>query len=250
MKLSLRKILLDILLFLLLVFIAFTAYYCIKGYSMYRYAVEQIPISRIMDDIRSREHFVSYYELPEIYINAVISAEDQRFDSHHGIDIPAIGRAIWIDIKTMSFAEGGSTISQQLVKNELFTQRKHIERKFAEVFAALALEREYSKEEIFEMYVNSIYFGSGFYGIYDASEGFFGKPPCELSDCEAVMLAGLPNAPSVYSPDVSPELAMQRMSVVLDRMVQYGVLTEQESDRIEADAGNMTIIHHAIPAAG
>ena len=89
-----------------------------------------------------------------------------------------------------------------------------------------------TKEEIFELYVNTIYFGSGYYGIYDAAMGYYGKEPSALSDAEAVMLAGLPNAPSAYSPDVSPELAGQRMRQVLRCMTEQGFLTESEADAL------------------
>ena len=133
-------------------------------------------------------------------------------------------------------AEGGSTITQQLMKNEYFTQEKKLERKFAEIFAAWDIEKQYSKEDIFELYVNTIYFGSGYYGIYDAAEGYFGKEPSELSEYEAVMLAGLPNAPSAYSPDTSPELAKQRMRQVLDRMVECEVIDQTEADNLLAQA--------------
>lgn len=97
---------------------------------------------------------------------------------------------------------------------------------------ALELEADYSKQEIFELYVNTIYFGSGYYGIHDAAQGYYGKEPSELSDYEAVMLAGLPNAPSAYSPDSSPELAKQRMKQVLDRMVDCGKMTEEKADKL------------------
>lgn len=133
-------------------------------------------------------------------------------------------------------AEGGSTITQQLMKNEYFTQEKKLERKFAEIFAAWDIEKQCSKEDIFELYVNTIYFGSGYYGIYDAAEGYFGKEPSELSEYEAVMLAGLPNAPSAYSPDTSPELAKQRMRQVLDRMVECEVIDQTEADNLLAQA--------------
>ena len=137
---------------------------------------------------------------------------------------------------TFSLAEGGSTITQQLMKNEYFTQEKKLERKFAEIFAAWDIEKQYSKEDIFELYVNTIYFGSGYYGIYDAAEGYFGKEPSELNEYEAVMLAGLPNAPSAYSPDTSPELAKQRMRQVLDRMVECEVIDQTEADNLLAQA--------------
>ena len=101
---------------------------------------------------------------------------------------------------------------------------------------AWEIEKQYSKEDIFELYVNTIYFGSGYYGIYDAAEGYFRKEPSELNEYEAVMLAGLPNAPSAYSPDTSPELAKQRMSQVLTRMVECEVIDQDEADSLHAQA--------------
>lgn len=135
-------------------------------------------------------------------------------------------------IRTLSFAEGGSTITQQLAKNLYYTQEKKLERKFAEVFTAFAIEASYDKNDIFELYVNTIYFGSGYYGIYEASQGYYGKVPSELSDYEAVMLAGLPNAPSAYSPDKDPDLARQRMKQVLKQMVKNEAITEKKAEEI------------------
>ena len=138
----------------------------------------------------------------------------------------------------MSFVEGGSTITQQLVKNLLFTQDKKIERKAAEIFAALEMESKYSKEEIFELYVNTVYFGSGYYGIYQAAIGYFGKVPSELTDYECAMLAEIPNAPSAYSPNTNKELALRRVSHVLDSMVRNRIITQEEADRIERNDAN------------
>lgn len=226
------KILLSLLSLVLVVLLVVGGFFGIKGYHMYQDAVEEMPISEKVATIRQMDHFVEYEELPDIYIDAVISVEDKRFEEHHGVDYLAICRAVWNDLRTLSFAEGGSTITQQLMKNEYFTQEKKLERKFAEIFAAWEVEKQYDKEDIFELYVNTIYFGSGYYGIYEAAEGYFGKEPSELTEYEAVMLAGLPNAPSAYSPDTSPELAKQRMSQVLDRMVECEVLTRSEADRL------------------
>lgn len=226
------KILLSLLSLVLVVLLVVGGFLGIKGYHMYQDAVEEMPISEKVATIRQMDHFVEYEELPDIYIDAVISVEDKRFEEHHGVDYLAICRAVWNDLRTLSFAEGGSTITQQLMKNEYFTQEKKLERKFAEIFAAWEVEKQYDKEDIFELYVNTIYFGSGYYGIYEAAEGYFGKEPSELTEYEAVMLAGLPNAPSAYSPDTSPELAKQRMSQVLDRMVECEVLTQSEADRL------------------
>lgn len=226
------KILLSLLSLVLVVLLVVGGFWGIKGYHMYQDAVKEMPISEKVATIRQMDHFVEYEELPDIYIDAVISVEDKRFEKHHGVDYLAICRAVWNDLRTLSFAEGGSTITQQLMKNEYFTQEKKLERKFAEIFAAWEVEKQYDKEDIFELYVNTIYFGSGYYGIYEAAEGYFGKEPSELTEYEAVMLAGLPNAPSAYSPDTSPELAKQRMSQVLDRMVECEVLTQSEADRL------------------
>lgn len=208
------------------------AFFGIKGYRMYRSAISEMSIEDRVNEIRSRDHFTRFCNMPVFYIHAVISAEDRRFEEHGGIDPVAVGRALWTDIRTMSFAEGGSTITQQVAKNMLFTKEKKIERKVAECFAAYALEAKYTKHEIFELYVNTAYFGSGRYGIYDASEGYFGKKPSELTEYEAAMLAGLPNAPSVYSPDTNPELAAERTAQVLESMVQNHILKRWEAESI------------------
>ena len=207
-------------------------YFGVKGYQMYREATEYVPIHEKVETIQQQEGFTQFEELPEIYIQAVIAVEDKRFWDHQGVDYLAIARAVWQDLKAGALVEGASTITQQLMKNEYFTQDKTWERKFAEIFAAWELEKECSKEEIFELYVNTIYFGSGYYGIYDAAEGYFHKTPQALSGYEAVMLAGLPNAPSVYSPDTNPELAEQRMRQVLSRMVACGVMDQEEAAQI------------------
>lgn len=208
------------------------AFFGVKGYEMYQDAIAERTLDERVEDIRNTENFTIYSEMPQFYIDATISVEDHRFADHCGIDLIAIGRAAWTDIRAMSFVEGGSTITQQLVKNLLFTQDKKIERKAAEVFAALEMESKYSKEEIFELYANTAYFGSGYYGIYQASIGYFGKEPSALTDYECALLAGIPNAPSVYSPMVNSELAQQRQQYVIRQMVKYGYISESEGEII------------------
>lgn len=230
------KLILSLFSILLVILLLVGTWFGIKGYQMYRDAVEEVPISEKVASIRSAPGFTEYEDLPTLYVEALISVEDKRFWSHHGVDYLAIARAAWNDVRSLSFVEGGSTITQQLMKNQYFTQDKNFERKFAEIFAAWDMEREYTKEEIFELYVNTIYFGSGYYGIHDAAQGYFGKDPAGLTESEAVMLAGLPNAPSVYSLDANPALARQRMRQVLDSMVDCGAISQTESDRIFAGA--------------
>lgn len=203
-----------------------------NGYNMYKEAIQEMPIQEKVEEIRQKENYTKLSELPQIYINAVISVEDHRFYEHPGIDIIAIGRAIINDIKAMSFVEGGSTITQQIAKNEYFTQEKKFTRKVAEVFVAFELEKQYTKNEILELYINTIYFGNGYYNIKDAAKGYFGKSITNLSDSECIMLAGIPNAPSVYAPTQNPELAKQRQKQVAEKMVKYGYLTEKEKEEI------------------
>lgn len=203
-----------------------------NGYNMYKEAIQEMPIQEKVEEIRQKENYTKLSELPQIYINAVISVEDHRFYEHNGIDVIAIGRAIINDIKAMSFVEGGSTITQQIAKNEYFTQEKKITRKVAEVFVAFELEKQYTKNEILELYINTIYFGNGYYNIKDAAKGYFGRVITNLSDSECIMLAGIPNAPSVYAPTQNPELAKQRQKQVAEKMVKYGYLTEEEKEKI------------------
>ena len=203
-----------------------------NGYNMYKNAIEEIALDEKVEEIKSKENYVSLSELPQIYLNAVISVEDHRFYKHNGIDIIAIGRALINDIKAMSFVEGGSTITQQIAKNEYFTQEKKITRKIAEVFMAFEIEKNYNKDEILEIYINTLYFGDGYYNIKDAAKGYFEKDLDELTDGEWIMLAGIPNAPSVYAPNVNPDLAKQRQKQVIEKMIKYEYLTENEADKI------------------
>jgi monofunctional glycosyltransferase len=208
----------------------------VQGYRMYRQALAQTPLSVRIAEVRAQPHYTTLDELPSIYTDAVISVEDRRFYTHCGIDPAAIARAFAKDIAAGSLAEGGSTITQQVAKNLYFTQEKRFSRKVAEVFMAFALERSCTKDEILELYVNSIYYGSGYYNIYDAAEGYFQKTPAEMTDSECTLLAGLPNAPSAYSPEASQTLAVQRQAQVLRAMVRCLRLTQAQADAILAQS--------------
>ena len=203
------------------------------GYDMYRQALEEIPLSDKISTIKEKENYTEIDELPEIYIDAVLAVEDHRFYMHGAIDMISIGRAILKDIQEKSFVEGGSTITQQLAKNIYFTQEKKLTRKIAEVFMASEIEKNYpNKDDILELYLNTSYFGDGYYTVKEASIGYFGKEPSEMTDYESIMLAGIPNAPSVYAPTKNPELAEQRQRQVADAMVKYGYISQEEIDEI------------------
>ena len=181
---------------------------------------------------KEKINYIKYEDLPKNYINAIVAVEDRRFFEHNGVDLISIARAIVKDIQTMSLAEGGSTITQQLAKNTYFTQRKELTRKIAEIFMAFEYEKACTKEEILELYVNTIYFGDGYYCVYDAAHGYFDKNPQEMNLYESTLLAGIPNAPSVYAPTKNPELAKQRQAQVLNKMVKYKYLTQEKANEL------------------
>lgn len=206
-----------------------------KGYDMYKEAIEEVPIEKTFSEIQSRENFVTIDEVPDIFVQAIVSVEDKRFYKHKGVDVLSIGRAIFTNIKTLNLTEGGSTITQQIAKNLYFTQEKHFSRKVAEIYVAFDIEKLYNKNEILEVYINTNFYGSGYYGIYAAAEGYYEKKPSELTDYEATLLAGVPNAPSVYSPKVNLNLAEQRQSIVLKKMIDCGYITQEKANEIEAE---------------
>ncbi|KEO84446.1 transglycosylase domain-containing protein [Tumebacillus flagellatus] len=178
-------------------------------------------------------------EVPKWVSDGVVAVEDSRFYDHNGIDFRSIGRAIWKDILTGSAAEGGSTLTQQLAKNVYLTQDKTLSRKVKEVYLAAQIERNYSKEDILEMYLNRVYFGHGATGIKMAAEVYFGKGDDmkDLSLSECALLAGLPNAPSAYDPynDQNVEAAIKRRNIVLDAMAKNGYITQDEADKAKQD---------------
>lgn len=171
-----------------------------------------------------RKGYVRLNDIPLTMQQAIIAVEDNRFYQHFGFDIEGILRATLVNMQTGSIAEGGSTITQQLVRNLFLTQEKSVSRKVEEIVLAVDMELRYSKEEILEMYLNTVYFGSGTYGIGPASRVYFGKEPAKLNLAECAMLAGLPNAPSLISPYVNFSAAKQRQAIVLSTMTKNGYI--------------------------
>lgn len=226
------KIIKRIILLLISIIIILISVYSALGYNMYKTALEEISLEDKVLSIRNKTSFTTFEELPQIYINAVISVEDRRFYSHSGVDIIGVSRAILNNIKAKQLIEGGSTITQQLAKNIYFTQDKSLVRKIAETFMALKIEQEYEKEEIFELYVNTSYFGDGYYSIGEASRGYFNKSPIDMTDYESTLLAGIPNAPSIYAPTNNLKLAEERQKQVISTMIENGNLSEEEAQAI------------------
>ncbi len=167
---------------------------------------------------------VSINKIPKNLQNAFIAAEDVRFYQHSGIDPRGILRAIWSNMTDRGISEGGSTITQQLARNALLSQDQTIKRKIQEAFLSLQIERQYSKNEILEMYMNQIYFGQGAYGVQTAAQVYFGKNVEDLNLAECAIIAGIPKSPNYYSPSSNLKAAKERQAVVLDQMVKYGYI--------------------------
>ena len=178
--------------------------------------------------------YVEYENIPELVRNAVIATEDSRFFEHHGIDPIRLGGAVIANFTSGFGSEGASTITQQVVKNYFLTADKTISRKAQEAWLAIQLERKYTKEEIFELYVNKVFMSERTVGIATASEVYFGKPLKELTLPEAALLAGMPQSPNNYNPFNNPDKADNRKNIVLSLMNQHGYITEAEMKEAQA----------------
>ncbi|MEJ2498404.1 MAG: PBP1A family penicillin-binding protein [Sulfurovaceae bacterium] len=172
--------------------------------------------------------YARYDEIPGRVIEALVAIEDTRFFEHDGVNLDAIIRAILKDIKARKFVEGGSTLTQQLVKNKLLTNEKKFARKLKEAIVSLKIEQTLTKEEILERYLNEIFFGNGYHGIKTAANGFFHKELSELTLKECAILVGLPNAPSALNPTRHYTRSMQRANNVLFRMKSLGWISQKE----------------------
>lgn len=198
-------------------------------------------------DVVSRLHgvqdrtWVSVSELQPSTVYAFISAEDVRFFEHEGVDVIRIAGAIVADIKAGSYVQGASTISQQLIKLSHLTSEKTISRKAEEAALAYEMERQYSKEDILEMYLNYVYFGGGYYGIEAAAEGYFGVHASDLTLDQSAMLAGILKSPSGYAPHINYAASINRRNNILRLMRDYGYITDDEKK--QAAAKRPTILH-------
>lgn len=226
------KVIKRIIIFVILIALFAGAILTYQGYTMYKEALDKISVKDKVAELQAQENYTKFDALPEFYVDAVVAVEDRRFYEHGALDYIGIARAIWTNIKSFELREGGSSITQQVAKNVYFTQEKTALRKIAEIFMAFEIERNCDKNTILEIYVNTSYFGSGYYGIKEASNGYYDKEPIDMDKNECSMMAGVPNAPSVYAPTKNPDLAVQRQRQVLERMVRYEYITEEEMKEI------------------
>ena len=221
-----------IIFLLVLAVVIIVVYFTYTGYQMYKTATDKISLEDKIAEIQSSEQYTKLNDISSTYIDALISIEDRRFYLHPGIDIISLARATFVNIQDKEFEQGGSTITQQLSKNLYFSQEKKLSRKFAELFVVFQLEKNYTKDEILELYINTMYFGSGYYGICKATKGYFNKLPSELTDYEATFLAGITNAPSIYSSETHKDLAKKRQKAVLNAMVNNKKISQEEANKI------------------
>ena len=228
------KVIKRIFIFLFIIIVISGVGLGLYGYTLYEDKLKEQPLADKISDIENDYYFISIEDVPQDYINAIIAVEDHRYKEHGAIDLIGITRAIVTNVKNRGLQEGGSTITQQVAKNLYFTlEEKPVRRKIAEMFMAIELENNYSKEDILEMYINTIYFGDGYYGIKQACKGYLNKEPKDMNLAESTMLAGVPNAPSVYAPTVNKDLCKQRQKKVISSMVEYNYITQSQANEID-----------------
>ncbi len=232
------KVLLFVLGFILIIIISLITFYLIMTSNIYL----------DKDKLVNMERIITYYDkngnkfseesggiavtniekIPSHVKNAFIAIEDKRFYKHKGVDYKGLIRATLNNVKSFSFKEGASTISQQLIKNTHLSNEKTLKRKLSEIKLAKKLEKNYSKDEILEKYLNTIYFGNGCYGITEASKFYFDKTPELLNVNEGALLAGMIKAPTYYSPITNKEKSIKRKNIVLYEMKEQGYITEKD----------------------
>lgn len=195
-----KKLLFKMIIILLVIITGFCGYYGYLGYQIYQDKIQEQSLSERVDQLKSKEDYVTLDQISPIYKEAVLESEDRRFYKHGPVDYYGLARAMFINITTFSFKEGGSTITQQLAKNLCLSFKKNLSRKFAEVFIAKDLEDHYSKDEILEMYLNITYLGEGNYGIQAASQYYYHIDAIDLNKQQSDILVKTLKRPSIYNP--------------------------------------------------
>lgn len=192
-----------------------------------------------------RRYPITYNNIPQDYINAILAAEDDQFYAHNGVSIKGLMRAASQLLQSGHIKTGGSTITMQVARNFFLTRNQTFARKFNEILLALEIEQKLSKEEILELYVNKIYLGNRAYGIQASAQVYYGKDISELSLAQLAMIAGLPKAPSAYNPIANPSRALIRRNWILGRMLELGHITPQQYDTAKSE--DMSARYHGSP---
>lgn len=198
------------------------------GYLGYKDAMDQKSLNDSVQELKIRENYTSLDNISTDFLDAIVAIEDHRFFDHGGIDYISLVRITLANLRSNEILGGGSTITQQLAKNFYFMENYNYTRKISEAFVAYQLEKEYDKNDILEMYVNIIYYGDGYYGIKEASLGYFGVEPKDLTLAQASMLAGLPQSPSNYALSKHSNVSYKRQEEVLNAMLKYDYISKEE----------------------
>lgn len=185
------------------------------GYKSYQETIAKMPIETVVDEVKADPDYVTIDEINQTFLDAIVAIEDHRFYEHGAVDVIAITRAFARNLIEGEVVQGGSTITQQLAKNLFLSSDQTFGRKLEELIFAYELEKQFTKEELLELYVNVIYYGDGYTGIGEASQGYFGKEAGNLSYKEATLLAGLPQAPSRYALSKHYDKAVKRQAQVI-----------------------------------
>ena len=192
-------------------------------------------MDEVIDPIRQRPDWTPLDSMSRDIPQALIAIEDHNFYNHDGVAVESIIRAFLINMSAGEIVQGGSTLTQQLVKNVFLTDEQTMSRKVEEAILSLVLEAEYSKDEILELYLNTTYFGAGAYGINDASRAYFAKAPSALTLAEAAVIASLPYAPSALNPLENPNDCKKRQHIVLNEMLRYGFINQGQQAEAKAE---------------
>ena len=226
-----KKFLKKIIIRLLVVILLLSSAIWFIGYREYQRVMEEVPLAEIVEDYQHQDYYLNYDEIPPIFLDAIVAVEDERlYTRTTTLDPEAVLRAVWVNLKNFDLLQGASTIPQQTAKNLYYGHETSIIRKVSEYYITKDLLENYSKDEILTLYINIIYYGNGAIGLYEAAQNYFALDPFLLNEGELTLLAGLPQAPSVYDLTQNFNLAKQRQIQVLDRMVYLKQITEEQSN--------------------
>ncbi|MCE9656850.1 biosynthetic peptidoglycan transglycosylase [Clostridium celatum] len=225
-----KKLFLNIIKFIMVFLIIISTMFIGVGCGVYKSIIDETSIESKIEEVKENSNYTELDNIYKTFLDAIVAIEDHRFYKHGAIDLVSIARALITNLENGQILEGGSTITQQVAKNIFLTNEQSFDRKIKEICIAQKLENKYTKEEILELYVNVIYFGDGYIGIKEACNGYFNKEPNELSDNEATLLAGLPQAPSLYALNNNYDYAVERQKQVIEALEKWHSKNKSNKD--------------------
>ena len=225
-----KKLFLNIIKFIMVFLIIISTMFIGVGCVVYKSIIDETSIESKIEEVKENSNYTELDNIYKTFLDAIVAIEDHRFYKHGAIDLVSIARALITNLENGQILEGGSTITQQVAKNIFLTNEQSFDRKIKEICIAQKLENKYTKEEILELYVNVIYFGDGYIGIKEACNGYFNKEPKELSDNEATLLAGLPQAPSLYALNNNYDYAVERQKQVIEALEKWHSKNKSNKD--------------------